>query len=183
MTKKEFTKFLQTEKPMTAPNSETAKLTFDALVAYYKAEGQEELAYLTILFTVIIGIIGYLGSAEQVARSARLLILGFYMGLHFTMVLSFMKSIEVHSAIHEEIAAYAKANKDKFYGGEESHLYKRLIKLHAHPTLWMQVGGAGLLVFAILAILSVGNNRFLHWQWLEKTLHTEPAENPTKSGP
>jgi len=144
------------------------KLSFEILANYHKQEGQEALAYLTILFTVIIGIIGFLGSAQKVEKSARILILLFYIGLHFAMVTSFLASMKVHSAIHEEIAIYVKENPGIFYSKKDASLYDVLSDMHGHDIKRMEIASYGLLVFTSLCILSIGTNRILHWTWIEK---------------
>lgn len=143
---------------------EIQKLTFEALVNFHKQEGQEELAYLTILFTVIIGIIGFLGSAQKIEKRARVLILLFYVGLHFTMTMSFLESMKIHSAIHDEIAAFVQYNPHIFMDEEKSSLFKELSKMHGHKIGSMAVGSYLLLSFMIISILSLGPNRILRWK-------------------
>jgi len=143
-----------------------SQISFDTLVSFHKLEGQEELTYLTILFTVIVGIIGFLGSAQKIDRSARFLILLFYVGLHFTMVSSFLGSMEVHSALHKEIKMYAENHPHEFL--KESPLLDVLKTLEPHNTANMKIAGYLLLVFVVLCILSVGENKFLDSSWLSK---------------
>ncbi len=148
------------------------QIDFDTLVSYHKMEGQEELAYLTILFTVIIGIIGYLGSAKKIDRSARFLILLFYIGLHFTMVESFLGSMKAHNALHQEISMYVQQNTGEFQKG--SPLVEVLKTLKPHNIDNMRVAGYLLLVFVVLCILSVGENKFLDSSWLNKKRKAKP---------
>ncbi len=139
----------------------SSEIPFEALISFHKQEGQEAMAYLTILFTIILGIIGYLGSAQKIERSARILILIFYSLLHITLVTSFLGSIRMHSAIHTEISNYAKKNPKLFIGGEESTLYNKLIALDQHPIELMTFGGYLILAFVIICILGIGENSIL----------------------
>ncbi len=143
-----------------------SQITFETLVSYHKQEGQEELAYLTILFTVIIGIIGFLGSAQKIDRNARFLILLFYVGIHFTLVSSFIGSMRIHSALHQEIKIYVEANAKEFQ--KESPLVEVLKTLEPHNENNMKIASYLLLVFVVLCILSVGENKFLDSSWLSK---------------
>lgn len=137
------------------------RIGIDILFNYHKQEGQEELTYLTILFAVIIGIIGFLGSAQNINKIARLLILLFYIGLHYAMMTSFLESMKMHSAIHRQIAIQVEANPQMFYDGCESPLYKELIKLEPQKVGRMKIGGYSLLAFMILCILFIGKNSML----------------------
>jgi len=143
-----------------------SQISFDTLISFHKQEGQEELAYLTILFTVIIGIIGFLGSAKKIDRSARFLILLFYVGLHFTMVSAFLGSMKVHSALHQEIKIYAENHPHEF--SKESPLIEVLKTFEPHNAANMEIAGYVLLVFVVLCILSVGENKFIDSSWLSK---------------
>lgn len=145
-------------------------ISFEILANYHKQEGQEALTYLTILFTVIIGIIGFLGSAQRIEKTARVLILFFYIGLHFSMTTSFLASMRIHSAIHKEIAIFVTHNPEIFQQQSKSPLYIELSKLHGHDILYMKIAGYALLLFMALCILSVGPNRILHWAWVERIL-------------
>ncbi len=145
----------------------TNELTFEALINYHKMEGQEEIAYLAIMFTVIIGIIGYLGSAQKVEKSARILILLFYIGFHFAMVSSFLASMKIHGAIHKEIATYVIENPEIFNKGTRSCLYNELKEMKPHNVGRMELAGHLLLVFMILCILSLGSNSILRWTRIE----------------
>ncbi|AUP80854.1 hypothetical protein [Flavivirga eckloniae] len=145
-----------------------SQISIETLISYHKQEGIEELTYLTILFTVIIGIIGYLGTAQRIEKSARLLILLFYTGLHFAMVMSFLESMKIHSALHEEIRIYVEENPLVFYKGEKSPLFNVLKTIEPHNLNNMRIAGYLLLAFVVLSILSVGENRILHWSWLVK---------------
>lgn len=150
-------------------NSENLQeLSFEILTNLHKLEGQEALTYLTILFTVVIGIIGFLGSTQRIEKSARMLILFFYTGLHLTMVTSFIASMKMHSAIHEEIAIYVTNNSKIFIEDSESALFIELSNLHPHNIVLMEVAGYLLLIFMILCILSIGPNSMLNWTKFER---------------
>ena len=161
---------------------EISNLTFEVLVNYHKQEGQEELAYLTILFTVIVGIIGFLGSTQRIQKSARILILFFYIGLHFSMVSSFLGSMKIHSALHEEIAIYVKANPGIFLNGEESPLYNELKEFHGHDIKKMAIAGYSLLIFMILSILSLGPNRIINWNRIDNILTRSKSTKNNQTG-
>lgn len=138
-----------------------SNIPFETLISFHKQEGQEELAYLTILFTIVIGIIGYLGSAQKIERSARVLILLFYIGLHFAMVTSFLDSMKMHSALHQEIKVHVVSNPKIFYNKTKSPLYIELSSLEKHDTTLMSIAGYSLLIFVVLCILSIGNNSII----------------------
>lgn len=143
------------------------KLTFEALANIHKMEAQEEIAYLAILFTVIVGIIGFLGSAQKIEKSARILMLLFYMGLHVVLVRSFFGSIKVHSAIHKELAIYTKSHPDIFQKGICSPLYTEVKAFHGHPEDEMKVANILLLVFVSITILSIGSNPLIDWKKIQ----------------
>jgi len=149
---------------------ELSQISFETLVSFHKQEGQEELAYLTILFTVIVGIIGYLGTAQKIDKSARILIFFFYIGLHLSMVGAFLDSMKIHSALHLEISCYVQQHPDAFIDGEDSLLYQALESLEKHDTKKMAFGGYALLCFMTLCVLSVGENSILSWSWIEHKL-------------
>ena len=133
---------------------------FEVLSNYHKQEGVEELAYLTILFTLIAGIIGYLGSAENVRKKSRWVILVLYFGVHSAMVSSFLSSMEVHSALHVEIHHHVSTNPTLFYPIEEGLNDALLIHMHPQDIAYMRLAGYALLVLISLAILGFGKNSY-----------------------
>lgn len=148
-----------------------SQLSFDTLISYHKQEGIEELTYLTILFTVIIGIIGFLGTASRVEKSARILMLLFYIGLHISMMFSFLGSMKIHDALHQEIKKHVLQNPNLFIDGKESPLYSVLKEnMVVHDLNLMTFAGYFLLVFVIISVLSIGQNRLLHWHWFNKLI-------------
>lgn len=146
-----------------------SEMPIEALLNFHKQEGQESLAYITILFTIILGIIGYLGTAQKVQQSARILILVFYSCMHIVIIYSFFGSMEMHGAIHEELSLYAKEHPDLFIEGEDSSLYDKLISLEGnHPIKLMRGAGIGLLAFVMICILSLGDRPILNWDWVDR---------------
>ena len=150
-----------------------SKLSFETLVSFHKQEGQEAMAYLTVLYTVIIGILGYLGTATRVERSARYLILFFYTGLHLSMITAFFGSMRIHNALHEEIRYFTQANKEVFYNFNEDgidSLYTVLSGMKGHDLTLMIVAAILMYIIVALCILSIGHNKILHWQRINKSI-------------
>ncbi len=134
-------------------------LGFDVLTSYHKAEASEELTYLSILITVAVGIIGYLGAAPRVSLLARLLLLAIYVVIHQAMMGSLLATIKIHSAIHQEIKDYVLANSNKFIGGVDSALYQALVEgMKPHPLLSMELGSQVFMLIMAFVILFVGKN-------------------------
>src|SRR5687768_14474758 len=63
-----------TDHTVQAKDSKQKTLEFDTLVQFHKQEGAEELTYITIIFTVALGLLGYLGSAHHVDKWARIIL-------------------------------------------------------------------------------------------------------------
>lgn len=151
-----------------AHHDELPGISFDTLISYHKQEATEELTYITILFTVIVGIIGYLGTASKVERSSRILILLFYSGLHYMLMGSLAGSLKIHSALHNEISLFVRHHSEIFILGRRSELYHAIHHLREFEITDLNIIGYTLLAFMIICILGIGDNSILDWKKLKK---------------
>ena len=134
-------------------------LDFDVLISYHKQEASEEMAYITIIFTVILGLLGYLGTAKRITKAARVIIAITFSSFYFVFNKALFNSLEIHRAIHIEIKNHVQLHPENFIGGKKSVLYHALIK-HMEPQesnsiiIWAILLGLVLLI----GILTIGQN-------------------------
>ena len=134
-------------------------MDIDTLIAFHKQEASEELTYITIIFTVILGVLGYIGSVKHLGRGIRICISLIFSIFLVTFLLALAGSLEIHNALHEEIRNYAITNPTKFINGEKSMLYITLSKMKLHQNLLIIWMGVGLGLMVILGILTYGEGR------------------------
>ena len=147
-------------------------LDIDVLINYHKMEASEEMTYMTILISVIIVLIGYLGTAPRVRRGARILMLVIYSVLHYSLVTPFMGSMRFHNALHVEIRTYAEKLCPDPKAHQCSELYKEILN-HMKPkeAVRYQVGWWLLYSLVFLSLLSIGNDPLLRSDRLDSILN------------
>ncbi|MBL0270184.1 MAG: hypothetical protein IPP99_16395 [Chitinophagaceae bacterium] len=135
-------------------------LDLNTLLSYHKQEASEELAYITVIFTVILGILGYIGSAKKIEPLVRITISVIFSIFLFTFISALVSSLRIHHALHEEIRNYTVSHPGMFVDNEKSKLFTELskpVKQH-HPlgVIWM---GTGLGIIVILGLLTLGEGK------------------------
>jgi hypothetical protein len=89
---------------------ESSLLNFETLITFHKQEGSDHLIYLTIIFSVIFGILGYVGSAKRIKPQVRIVILFVFSVFIYISTSSFLSSLEIHDALHIEIRNHVKSH-------------------------------------------------------------------------
>ena len=132
-------------------------LPFEALVNFHKQEGAEEMTYITIVFTIVLGILAFISSASNVRKWSRVIL-----AVTFTFTLLFftsavLGSLKIHNALHLEIKNHVIQNPHSFINGVDSPLYKELSNLHENNATRAAIGFVCIWLVTVLAILFVGN--------------------------
>jgi hypothetical protein len=146
------------------PQSDGA-LSFDSLVSFHKQESSEEMTYVTIVFTIVLGVLAFVGSANSIGKMARIVlaVTVTITLLYFAVVL--LASLRIHDALHVEIMEYAKKNPDVFIKGTDSKLYQALTDLEISSKPGVIAGFLGIWSVTLLAILFMGNGGFkISWK-------------------
>ncbi|WP_422359945.1 hypothetical protein [Reichenbachiella sp.] len=101
------------------------KIDFNTLLAYHKQHGSEELAMISIMFTLVLGILALIGSIklELKVRRSLALVFGVIYGVLLTTVIF---SFQTHNAIHSEIHDFLQLHTNYFTNGVKSDLYRKL---------------------------------------------------------
>jgi hypothetical protein len=152
-------------------------LDLSTLLSYHKQEAAEELAYITVIFTVVLGILGYIGSAKKIEPQVRITISVIFAIFMITFISALASSLQVHNAIHEEIRNFTVLHPEMFIGNEKSKLHivlSKVVKAH-HPfgVIWM---GAGLGAIVILGLLTLGDGKIFSFRRASKNLK-RPIKN------
>jgi hypothetical protein len=135
-------------------------MNIDTLLSYHKEEASEELAYLTIIYSAVFGILGYLGSARKIYPQVRIVICVMFSIFLFTFISAFLDSLEIHDALHVEIRNYFALHPSDFIGQEQSRLYKCLMEKmvpHDHDHIILMSFGLGTILN--LGLLTIGEGR------------------------
>jgi hypothetical protein len=149
-------------------------MDFATLVSYHKQEGAEEMAYVTIIFTVVLGIFGYLGSAKRITKPVRLIVAGVFTVFLFSFSSSLLGSLDIHSAIHQEIRDHIERHPEEFELGTESRLYKTLLEhMVPHERRFVLVASIGLGIIVVAGLLAMGEGRVFPLRFLS-TKETPP---------
>jgi hypothetical protein len=145
-------------------------LDLSTLLSYHKQEAAEELAYITVIFTVILGILGYIGSAKKIEPQVRVTISVIFAIFLFTFISALVNSLRIHNALHEEIRNYTVLHPKMFIYQEKSKLYLTLSKVvkphHPFGIIWM---GAGLGAIVILGLLTLGEGKIFSFPRISKS--------------
>ena len=138
---------------------EPATLDLSTLLSYHKQESSEELTYLTIIFTGILGILGYIGSARRIEPQVRIaiaIIFSIFLAM-FTSAL--IGSVHIHNALHAEISKYASLHQELFIDGQHSDLYAVLTDMKPTQPFAVVLAAMGLGITVIIGLLTIGEGR------------------------
>lgn len=138
---------------------EPATLDLSTLLSYHKQESSEELTYLTIIFTGILGILGYIGSARRIEPQVRIaiaIIFSIFLAM-FTSAL--IGSIHIHNALHAEISKYVGLHPELFIDAQNSELYGVLTKMEPTEPFAVVLAAVGLGITVIVGLLTIGEGR------------------------
>jgi hypothetical protein len=145
-------------------------IDFSTLLSYHKQEASEELTYLAIIYTAILGILGYIGSASRIEPQVRIGISIIFSIFLYTFMLAVVSSMAIHDALHEEIRNYVLLHPDQFINGQKSNLYLTLTReLQPHHSFSIVLMGIGLGLMVVLGLLTIGNGKVFSLQNLIKS--------------
>ncbi len=137
-------------------------LTFEVLTNYHKQEGVEEMAYLSIIFSVILGLLGYFGTASKITKVTRGGIITIFVIFYATLISAFLDSMTIHNALHVEIRNYISGHKDIFVNLNDNGLYMTLDKhLDPQPIGLYIFFAIGLGLAVTIALLAIGDDPIL----------------------
>ncbi|MCD6010414.1 MAG: hypothetical protein K0Q79_276 [Flavipsychrobacter sp.] len=138
------------------------QLTFEVLSNYHKQEGVEEMAYLSIIFTVIFGLFGYFGTANKITKVTRYLIVATFVVFYATLVSAFLDSMKIHDALHTEIRDYISIHPEIFVNRSDRGLHHALTNhLKGQPIVLYTVFAIGLGLAIVFALLAIGDDPVL----------------------
>ncbi|MFT3794419.1 hypothetical protein [Flavobacterium sp.] len=130
------------------------------LISYHKQEAAEGLSYIILIFSVILGLLGYIGSAKKIDANVRIVLVIVFSIFLTLFVSSLVDSMIIHDALHEEIRNFAAKNPGEFINGEQSKLYLALtdhMQPHHIPSIVLM--GAGLGIVVNLGLLTIGEGK------------------------
>jgi hypothetical protein len=131
-------------------------LDLSTLLSYHKQESSEELTYLTIIFTGILGILGYIGSARRIEPQVRIVISVIFSIFLATFTSALVGSVHIHNALHAEISKYAALHPELFIDGQHSDLYTVLTAMKPTQPFAVVLAAAGLGITVIAGLLTIG---------------------------
>jgi hypothetical protein len=146
---------------------EEFKLDFNTLFSYHKQEVSEELTYLTLIYTIILGILGYIGAARKIEPQVRIFISVIFTIFLINILFALNNSLKIHNALHDEIKSVIALHPGAFANGEKSRLYIELSQegevYSSVQILWM---GIGLWIAVVLGTLTIGEGKVFSFQRL-----------------
>jgi hypothetical protein len=89
------------------------------------------MAYVTIIFAVILGLLGYLGSAKRINLLVRTILSLVFAAFLAVMMMALNGSMKFHNALHLEISQMAEDHPEYFDRNTESELYQ-VLTTHLH---------------------------------------------------
>lgn len=139
---------------------ESSPLSFETLLTYHNKEASEELTYLTIIFSVIFGILGYVGSAKRIEPQVRIVIIIVFSIFMYTFTSAFFNSLKIHDALHAEIRNYVETNPKDFINEKKSALYICLMsEMKPHNSFLFILMSLGLGIIVNIGLLTLGQGK------------------------
>lgn len=140
-------------------------LSLDVLLSFHKQESSEELTYLTIIYTAVLGLLGYIGSAQRIAPQVRICISVIFSIFLTSFTAVLLGSVRMHSALHTEISNYTKLHPQEFIGAEKSALFIAMSDLKPFSTSEIIIAAIALGTMVIVGLLTIGEGRvFSFWK-------------------
>lgn len=138
---------------------EPPTLDLSTLLSYHKQESSEELTYLTIIFTGILGILGYIGSARRIEPQVRIVISIIFSVFLTSFTAALVGSVKIHNALHAEISKYAGLHPELFIDGQHSDLYAVLTDMQPTQPFAVVLAAVGLGITVIVGLLTIGEGK------------------------
>lgn len=145
------------------------------LMTLHRNQESTELTLLGLAFTVSLGLISLVGSGRRILPIARVLIAVVYAGFMASMLWSVKDSLQIHSALHDQMKKVAAHEKSLFeVGGVVDECEGTLAYVFKHqfkpmPIPWLLAGGTVLSVLVLLGVLSMGEGHVLTFRQVAKS--------------
>jgi hypothetical protein len=145
-----------------------AFLDLSTLLSYHKQEGSEELTYFTIIFTGILGILGYIGSARRIEPQVRIAVAIIFSIFLASFTSALVGSLHIHNALHAEISKHVGLHPELFIDGQKSELYNVLTELKPIQPGGVILLAAGLGITVVMGLLTIGEGRVFSFKRILK---------------